>query len=141
MTTLVDAGPLVATADPTSAHGRRVQALLKDASDLLIMSAQVTAEVDYLVGARFGERPRRRFLNDLAGGAFRVECLKPGDYDTVRALDEQYADLRPGLSDLSLVVLAARFDTRRILTFDQRHFRVMRPLQGGSFEILPADLP
>jgi hypothetical protein len=141
MTLLVDAGPVIATADPTSIHGRHVQALLKAVDDVLVTSAQITAEVDYLVGTRFGDRPRRGFLRDLAKGAIRVECLQPGDYDTIVALEEQYADLRPGLSDLSLVVLAERLRTRRILTFDQRQFRVITPLQGGSFEILPADLP
>jgi hypothetical protein len=27
----------------------------------------------------------------------------------------------------------------RLLTFDERHFRTIRPLQGGSFTLLPAD--
>jgi len=49
------------------------------------------------------------------------------------------ADLRLGLADLSVVVLAARLDTLRILTFDYRHFRAVRPLQGGSFVLLPMD--
>jgi hypothetical protein len=37
------------------------------------------------------------------------------------------------------VVLAARFGTTRILTFDERHFRALIPLQGRHFTILPAD--
>jgi predicted nucleic acid-binding protein len=36
-----------------------------------------------------------------------------------------------------LVALAARLHTNRILPFDERHFRVVRPLQGGAFELLP----
>jgi len=47
--------------------------------------------------------------------------------------------LRLGLADLSVVVLARKLKTRRILTFDQRRFRAIRPLQGGSFTLLPAD--
>ena len=38
-----------------------------------------------------------------------------------------------------MVVLARRFGTRRILTFDERHFRTLRPLDGGAFTILPSD--
>lgn len=41
------------------------------------------------------------------------------------------------LDDADAVVLAARLRTRRILTFDERHFRAVRPLQGGLFELLP----
>ena len=45
----------------------------------------------------------------------------------------------PGLADLSLVVLAARFKTTTLLTFDERHFRNIEPLQGGRFTLLPID--
>jgi predicted nucleic acid-binding protein len=37
------------------------------------------------------------------------------------------------------LVLAARHRTKRILTFDERDFRRLRPLDGGSFTLLPAD--
>lgn len=49
------------------------------------------------------------------------------------------ADLDAGLAGLSVVALAHRFDTPRILTFHERHFRVLRPLSGGSFVLLPGD--
>jgi len=41
------------------------------------------------------------------------------------------------MADASLVLLARRFRTRRILTLDERCFRVLTPLQGGSFQVLP----
>lgn len=44
-----------------------------------------------------------------------------------------------GLADASLVVLAARAATRSLLTLDERHFRAVRPQQGGAFRLLPAD--
>ena len=54
-------------------------------------------------------------------------------------LDEQYAALDLGLADLSVVILAHRFRTRRLLTFDERDFRAVAPLSGGSFTLLPRD--
>jgi hypothetical protein len=33
-----------------------------------------------------------------------------------------------------------RYSTKRILTFDHRRFRAVKPPQGGVFTILPADL-
>jgi hypothetical protein len=36
-------------------------------------------------------------------------------------------------------VIAERYATRRLLTFDERAFRAVAPLQGGAFTILPAD--
>jgi hypothetical protein len=40
-----------------------------------------------------------------------------------------------------LVILAHRYDTTRIVSFDERHFRTVTPLQGGAFTILPAPMP
>jgi predicted nucleic acid-binding protein len=36
-------------------------------------------------------------------------------------------------------MVAQKLGTRRILTFDERHFRAVRPLQGGVLTLLPAD--
>jgi len=52
---------------------------------------------------------------------------------------EQYGDLRLGLTDASLAVIAARHHTVNILTLDETHFRLVRPLWGRTFTILPAD--
>ena len=54
-------------------------------------------------------------------------------------LDARYADLELGLADCALVVIANRYRTNRIVSFDERHFRAVTPLQGGAFTILPSD--
>jgi hypothetical protein len=58
----------------------------------------------------------------------------------VARLGERYADLELGLAD-SLLVLANRFRTRRLLTFDERDrlWRRGRPAVGCSFTLLPRD--
>ncbi|MBI4214305.1 MAG: hypothetical protein HY534_08355 [Chloroflexi bacterium] len=43
------------------------------------------------------------------------------------------------LLDSSGDQLAARFRTNRIMTGDERHFRVLPPVSGGSFVLLPQD--
>ena len=103
------------------------------------MPAPVSAEVDHLLATRLGRASRLAFLQDVAEGRFTVECLTQEDHAAVLSLEMTYADLDPGLADLSLVVLAGRFRTRRLLTFDERDFRAIRPIQGGSFTILPKD--
>ena len=95
--------------------------------------------VDHLLARRGGHSARRPFLEDLGAGRYVVECLRPEDYRVVAELEARYADLSPGLADLAVVLLAYRLRTRRIATFDERHFRVMRPLDGGAFTLLPAD--
>jgi uncharacterized protein len=65
--------------------------------------------------------------------------LERYDYATIAELDSRYADLELGLADCALVVLAGRYRTTRIVSFDERHLRAVEPLQGGAFTILPAD--
>jgi uncharacterized protein len=65
--------------------------------------------------------------------------LERRDYVAISDLDTRYADLELGLADCALVVLAGKYDTTRIVSFDERHFRAITPLQGGAFTILPAD--
>jgi predicted nucleic acid-binding protein len=139
VTLIVDAGPLVALADRRDPRRSIVASILRAEIGELVLPAPVTAEVDYLLGKRLGRLARLAFLADLARGQFQVACLDATDYGLAQRLDEQYADLDVGLADLSVVILAQRFKTRRILTTDQRHFRALRPLDGGSFVLLPFD--
>lgn len=140
MTLILDAAPLVALAD---AEEPQLEALLKireDEEGSLVLPAPVAAEVDYLLGVRFGEAARRAYLSDLAAQRYEVACLEAGDYRTVAELDARYSDLGLGLADCSIAVLAERYGTRRLFSFDERHFRLVTPLQGGVFSLLPTDL-
>ncbi len=139
MTVIIDAGPLVALGDANDRYFTRIEQLLKTIDGPLVIPAPVTAEVDYLLGRRLGREPQRSFIADLAVGRFTVACLEREDYGAIQDLDSRYADLELGLADCALVILARRYDTMRILSFDERHFRTVTPLQGGAFTILPAD--
>ena len=139
MTLILDAAPLVASADSKEPQLEALLRIRDEEEGPLVLPAPVAAEVDYLLGVRFGEAARRAFLSDLAAQRYEVACLEPGDYRTVADLDARYADLGLGLADCSVMVLAERYGTRRLLSFDERHFRTVVPLQGGSFALLPAD--
>jgi predicted nucleic acid-binding protein len=139
VTVVVDAAPLVALADRREPRRDAILEILRAESGALFVPAPVTAEIDYLLGRRFGAGARRAFITDLAERRYESPGLEAHDYDEVLQLDRSYADLDAGLADLSIVVLAHKLGTRSILTFDERHFRAIRPLQGGAFSLLPAD--
>jgi predicted nucleic acid-binding protein len=139
VTLILDAAPLVALADAREPQLEALLRLRDEEEGSLVLPAPVAAEVDYLLGVRFGEAARRAFLSDLAAQRYDVACLEAGDYRMVAELDTRYADLGLGLADCSVVVLAERYETRRLLSFDERHFRAVAPLQGESFELLLAD--
>ena len=99
----------------------------------------VLAEVDHLAATRLGTPGRSAFLDDVAAGGYDVdwwEDASTASADVVR----QYVDLGISLTDASLVALAARLETASIATFDERHFRAMRPLTAEpAFTLLPLD--
>jgi uncharacterized protein len=140
VTLVIDAGPLVALADTREPLREEILDVLSSERGGRFIPAPVTTEVDYLLGRRFGPRARRAFMDDLAARRYQAPALEAEDYVDAIELDRQYADLDLGLADLSLAVLARKLGTDRLLTFDERHFRAVRPLQGGgSFTLLPAD--
>jgi uncharacterized protein len=141
LTLVIDAAPLVAVADRRDPMATAVAALLLEEPGELVIPAPVTAEVDYLLERRLGRAARIAFLDDLAAGRFGVACMEADDHRVVATLERRYADLNLGLADISVVVAAARFSTRRVLTFDHRHFSALRPLNGGFFTLLPSGPP
>ncbi|MDE3074138.1 MAG: PIN domain-containing protein [Chloroflexota bacterium] len=139
MALIVDAGILYAQADRSDAdHARAVELLVKE-REALVASELVVAEADYLIRTRLGVDVELAFIEDLASGTYAVDCLSRAELGQAHDLALRYRDLKPGLADCSLVVLAYRYSTHRLATFNQRDFRRMAPLQGGSFVLLPAD--
>jgi uncharacterized protein len=139
MALIVDAGALYAQADADQPGHAAVRAILEKEREALVTSELAVAEADYLILDRLGPDVELAFLEDLAEGTYVVECLDQPQLRAARDIVARYRDLRLGLADASLVVLAERYATRRLLTFDERAFRAVTPLQGGAFTILPAD--
>lgn len=120
--------------EPTHAS---VVAAVEAIEEPVIVSPFVVAELDYLVATRHGVEAELAVLGELAGGAW---LLPPFDHSDLRQAADvvaRYRDQAIGVADASLVVLADRFSTRRVLTLDRRHFDVVRPRHGGRFTILP----
>jgi predicted nucleic acid-binding protein len=136
---IVDAGALYAQADADEPEHNAVAGVLRAEHDSLVTSQFVVAEADYLILRRLGVGAELRFLEDLACGTYIADTLAQPDLAIARDIAARYRDLELGVADASLVVLANRWETRRILTLDERAFRTVKPLQGGSFTVLPAD--
>jgi predicted nucleic acid-binding protein len=141
VTLIVDAGALYAQADAADPAHAAVSAVLRAEREPIVTSELALAEADYLILDRLGVDVEIDFLTDLVEGTFAVECLTRADLGQARTLVQRHRDLELGLADASLVILAARHRTRRLLTLDQRAFRTVAPLQGGEFLVLPADAP
>lgn len=104
----------------------------------LVASPLTLAEADHLILSRLGVDAEIAFAKSIAAG-LTVAAVDARTVTAAAELCERYRDLELGLADASIVVLAARYATRSLATFDQRHFPAVTPLTGGAFELLPAD--
>ena len=136
---VLDTGGLYAAIDANEKlHGRCVAALVA-ARPPRVLSPFVLAELDYLVGTRVGHKAQLALALEVIRGAYRLEPFDAEDMERARRIMEKYADLRIGLADASVVVLAQRHRTRDLLCTDERHFRALRGPDGKPFRLLPYD--
>ena len=134
---IVDTSALLAFFDSDEPDHRAVSDILTGAAEPLAVSPYVLAELDYLVASRLGVRAELAVLTELAGGAWDLPAIDSEDVARACSIIERYADQKLGIADASIVLLAARYRTRTVVTLDRRHFDVVRPLNGGRFTVLP----
>ena len=134
---VVDTGVLYAFFVADDRNHEAAQALMDEGGGRWLLSPYVVAELDYFILKRFGPLDEQRMLAELTEGLYEHASMTVADIAGCRALLATRADLSIGITDASLAVLADRYGTRRIATFDRRHFGNLRALDGTPFELLP----
>ena len=136
MTLLVDTSGLLVYLDAGARDHAACAAAVEAEADLIV-SPFVLAEADHLLTSRHGARAAAALLEDVAEGAYVLAAFERSDVRAALQILERFSDLTVGLADASLVVLAERYTTGRILTFDERHFRALRWAGRRRFTLLP----
>ncbi len=140
MAIIADSGAIYGLYDRRDAFHAAIRAAIETERDRIMLPAPTLGEIDYLLRARLGNAALLRFLADIQEGAYVVEPVTLADLRRCASLIAKYQDLDLGLSDASVVAVAERLGTNRILTVDQRDFRAIRSVHGKPFRLLPADL-
>jgi len=136
---VLDTSGLLAALDAGQSHHQPAARVLASDDGPLLLSPFVLAELDYLLMDRVGPRAELALLEEVVGGAYDLVPFGVAEIAAAAELVGRYGDLRIGLADASIAVIAAEARTTRLLTLDERHFRPMRPLWGDAFTLLPAD--
>ncbi len=136
---LLDTSGLLAALSPDQAHHGPARAALAAETPPYVLSPFVLAELDYLTRTRGSVRAELALLDQVASEAYELAPFGAEDVAEAAKVIHRYRDLELGLADASLVVLAARYGTERILTLDERHFRALQARDGRPFVLLPAD--
>jgi len=138
MILLDTSGLLAALFSDQNRHEECARAL-REASPPRIVSPFVLAELDDLIAKYAGVPAEVALLEEIERGAYELAVFDEFNVAKAREIIERYSDLNIGLADASIAVLAERYDTRDVLTLDERHFRAIRPSPRRRFRILPAD--
>lgn len=139
MTLICDTSGLIAYFDGSDAHHAAVTAAIQADRGPFVVSPYVIAELDFLLSTRRGVSAELAALAELCTGAWDLPALDSSDLCAAAQIIETYQDQEIGVADASLVVLASRYRTDRLLTLDHRHFRVIRTATGKPHSLLPAD--
>lgn len=137
---VLDTSVVLALMNEDEKHHERVREWMEGVSDGLCTTPLVLAELDYLVPKQGGSAAALALRASFESGAYTVEWWRSALSETI-ATARQYESIDLGLTDASLIALAARLQTTKIATLDERHFRAVQPLDNGAerFTLLPAD--
>ena len=138
---MLDTSGLLAALDGSQHQHRNAAEVLRQAAGPFLLSPFVLAELDYLIGQRVGHEAQIALLDEITRGVYRLEPFSSDDLGRAKRIMERYADLRIGLADASVVVLAERHRTLDLLCTDERHFRALKGYGGKTFQLLPLDGP
>jgi predicted nucleic acid-binding protein len=136
---LLDTSGLLSAIDRSQRHHEAARRALESVPPPWILSPFVLAELDYLLATRVGQTAERMLLDEVGRGVYRLESFEADDIASAERVIGRYADHQVGLADASIVVLAARYGVRDVLTLDERHFRVLRGPGGRPFRLRLAD--
>jgi hypothetical protein len=138
---LVDTSAVLQLVSSTGLLHEDVHRIVDELAGPFLLSPFVLAELDYMLGKRHGQASQLALLGEVVEGAYELAEFSGSDVERAAAVMRRYADLRVGLADASIVVLAERHGSTDVLTFDRRHFRAMRGPGGRPFRLLPDDFP
>jgi uncharacterized protein len=138
---LVDTSAALQLASSTGQRHGDVLRVVEQLDGPFLLSPFVLAELDYMLIERHGQEKQLALLAEVVDGAYELAEFAREDVAAACEVMKRYADLRIGLADASIVVLADKHATSDLLSFDHRHFRAMRGPGGRPFRLLPDDYP
>jgi predicted nucleic acid-binding protein len=137
MALVLDTGPLLAAIDRADPDHARCAALIESTRSDLVVPGLVLAELDHWCHERLGADVWLAFLEDVLGGAYRIEHATLADLERCHELQTRYADLGLGVVDASVIALLERLGEEVVATLDRRHFAVVRPAHVAALAIVP----
>jgi len=133
---VLDTSFVVALMSATDVRHEAAVELFRSTDQDFVTTPLALAEIDAAAGRLGSEVAQQAIREDFDSGVFALRWWADGLRDAL-AICRDRPDI--GLTDASLVALAARLHTTRIATFDPDPFRSLSTRDGQPFVLLPAD--
>ena len=128
---LIDSSILVAYYSARDNYHQPVCTFFEMCTSELITTIACVTEVMYLLSGDY--QTQNEFLGDLVQELYKCIALLTQDFERIRQLNEQYANLPGDFADLSLIAISERFNISAIATLDG-NFDIYRRYRKQPFE-------
>jgi len=137
MAYILDTGFLYAALEDGEPQHAAVINIIGGIREPIIFPVPAITEVCYLLMRQSGAAACADFVADLTTSPLTIETPLADDYRRAAEIIRQYADARIDFVDAIIVAIAERLNITRVLTIDERDFRMFRPRHCAAFELLP----
>jgi len=137
MTALIDTSFLLALVFPEDKNHYAAQRAMNNLNKTRIIPMPVLPEVFYMVATRMHYKGAIRAFMIARSNLFQFVELTSVDMSRMQIIMEQYADNEFDFVDTAIMALSERLNVAEIYSFDQRDFRVFRPVHRPYLRILP----
>ena len=137
MSYLLDTGVLYALLNQREKRHAEVLQQMQRIRESVLLPTPVIGEVGYLLLRDVGTTALVGFVRSMATSRYPLIEPQSQDYQRAAEILQQYDDANIDYVDVIIMAIAERLDITKILTLDQRHFRLFRPAHCPAFELLP----
>lgn len=137
MNYLLDSGFLYALLNRKETGHQTIVEVVRNIRGEIILPIPVITEVAYLLKRDSGIEAAADFIASLSSTPLTLTTPESADYQRAADYMRRYADANLDFVDDLIAAIAERLNITRILTLDQRDFRLIRPNHCEAFELLP----
>lgn len=120
ISTLIDAGPLIALFNKNDKYHNKIKEFIKKYNGKLISTWPVITEVSHMLD--FNIQTQIDFLTWIQLEAITIENIDNNDLLRIIELSKKYSDVPMDLADASLVVLSEKLKVKEIITIDSDYY-------------------
>lgn len=137
MALVLDTGPIYSSIDRSDPDHDAVARVLREAPRPHIVIEPVLMEVDYWLRKYLDVTAFEAFIGDIEAGRYTLASLEAADLTRAAELERLYCDSSLGFVDAAVIAVCERLQVGSVLTFDRRHFGMVRPAHRAYLELLP----